>query len=88
MKKIALLLAGLGFCMLSPAEEPVRNFYFAGYKAIFIPSDTFRVEVENPDSGSKKRNLVVHTQRHERANAERGGSHLYQGCSKNQHDLF
>lgn len=37
--------------MLSPAEEPVRNFYFAGYKAIFIPSDTFRVEVENPDSG-------------------------------------
>ena len=51
MKKIGLLLAGLGFCMLSPAEEPVRNFYFAGYKAIFIPSDTFRVEVENPDSG-------------------------------------
>lgn len=28
MKRIALLLAGLGFCLLSQAEEPVRNFYF------------------------------------------------------------
>ena len=45
MKKVALFLAGLGFCLMSQAEEPVKNFYFAGYKAVFIPSDTFRVEV-------------------------------------------
>lgn len=51
MKRIALLLAGLGFCLLSQAEEPVRNFYFSGYKVVLVPSDTFRVEVENPDLG-------------------------------------
>lgn len=51
MKKITLLLAGLGFCLLSQAKEPVRNFYFAGYKVVLIPSDTFRVEVENPELG-------------------------------------
>lgn len=51
MKRIALLLAGLGFCLLSQAEEPVRNFYFSGYKVVLIPSDTFRVEMENPDLG-------------------------------------
>lgn len=51
MKKIALLLAGLGFCLLSQAEEPAKSFYFAGYKVVFIPSDTFRVEVGNPDLG-------------------------------------
>lgn len=51
MKKTALLLAGLGFCLLVHAEEPARNFYFAGYKVVLIPSDTFRVEVENPDLG-------------------------------------
>ena len=51
MKKTALLLAGLGFCLLGHAEEPARNFYFAGYKVVLIPSDTFRVEVENPDLG-------------------------------------
>lgn len=54
MKKIALLLAGLGFCLLSRAEEPVKNFDFAGYKAVFIPSDSFRVEVGNPDLGIQK----------------------------------
>lgn len=51
MNKLALLLAGLTFCVSSMAEEPVKNFYFAGYKAIFIPSDTFRVEVGNPELG-------------------------------------
>lgn len=51
MNKLALLLAGLTFCVSSLAEEPVKNFYFAGYKAIFIPSDTFRVEVGNPELG-------------------------------------
>ena len=54
MKKIALLCAGLGFCLLSHAEEPAKNFYFAGYKVVFIPSDTFRVEVGNPDLGSQE----------------------------------
>ena len=72
MNKLALLLAGLTFCVSSLAEEPVKNFYFAGYKAIFIPSDTFRVEVGNPELGiqeikeighsrNKRRNDVVHT---------------------------
>lgn len=51
MKKIALLLVGLGLCLLGQAEEPVRNFYFAGYKVILVPSDTFRIEVRNPDWG-------------------------------------
>ena len=51
MNKLALLLAGLTFCVSSMAEEPVKNFYFAGYKAIFIPSDTFRMEVGNPELG-------------------------------------
>ena len=53
MKRLALLWAGLCFCLLSRAqtEEPVRNFSFAGYKVVLIPSDTFRVEVENPDLG-------------------------------------
>ena len=51
MKRIALCLAGLGFCLWSQAEEPVRNFYFSGCKVVLIPSDTFRVEVENPDLG-------------------------------------
>lgn len=51
MKKVALFLAGLGFCLVSQAEEPVKNFYFAGDKAVFIPSDTFHVEVDNPDLG-------------------------------------
>lgn len=54
MKKVALFLAGLGFCLMSQAEEPVKNFYFAGYKAVFIPSDTFRVEVGNPELGTRK----------------------------------
>ncbi len=54
MKKITLLLAGLGFCLLSQAKDPVRNFYFAGYKVVLIPSDTFRVEVENPDLGMQE----------------------------------
>lgn len=54
MNKLALLLAGLTFCVSSMAEEPVKNFYFAGYKAIFIPSDTFRVEVGNPELGIQK----------------------------------
>lgn len=26
MKKVALFLAGLGFCLMSQAEEPVKNF--------------------------------------------------------------
>lgn len=51
MKKIALILTGLGFCLLSQAEKPVKNFYFSGHKAIFIPSDTFRIEVGHPDLG-------------------------------------
>lgn len=53
MKRLALLWAGLGFCLLTQAqtEEPVRNFSFAGYKVVLIPSDTFRVEVENPELG-------------------------------------
>lgn len=51
MKIIALLLAGIGLCLPGQAEEPAKNFYFAGYKAIFIPSDTFRIEVGNPDLG-------------------------------------
>lgn len=54
MNKLALLLAGLTFGVSSMAEEPVKNFYFAGYKAIFIPSDTFRVEVGNPELGIQK----------------------------------
>ena len=54
MKKIALLLAGLGFCLLAQADEPVKNFSFAGYKAVFIPADTFRIEVGNPDLGIQK----------------------------------
>ena len=54
MKKVALFLAGLGFCSMSQAEEPVKNFYFAGYKAVFIPSDTFRVEVGNPEMRIRK----------------------------------
>ena len=51
MNKLALLLAGSVLCASSLAEEPVKDFYFAGYKAIFIPSDTFRVEVGNPELG-------------------------------------
>lgn len=54
MKRIALLLAGLGFCLLNQAEEPVRDFYFAGYKVVLIPSDTFRIEVENPELGMQE----------------------------------
>ena len=51
MNKLVLLLAGSALCASSMAEEPVKDFYFAGYKAIFIPSDTFRVEVGNPELG-------------------------------------
>ncbi len=54
MKRIALCLAGLGFCLLSQAEKPVKNFYFAGYKVVLIRADTFRVEVENPELGMQK----------------------------------
>lgn len=51
MKRLVLCLAGLGFCLLGQAEKPVKNFYFAGYKVVLIRSDTFRVEVENPNWG-------------------------------------
>lgn len=54
MSKLGLLLAGLCSYLSSQAEEPVKNFYFAGYEAIFILSDTFRVEVGNPDLGIQK----------------------------------
>ena len=54
MKKLALFLVGLGFCLISRAGEPVKNFYFAGYKVVFIPSDTFRIEVENPNMGTQE----------------------------------
>lgn len=54
MKRTALLLAGLGFCLLSQAGEPVKDFSFAGYKVVLIRSDTFRVEVENPELGIQK----------------------------------
>lgn len=49
MKRLVLCLAGLGFCLLSQAEKSVKNFYFVGYKVVLVRSDTFRVEVENPD---------------------------------------
>ena len=51
MNKLVLLLAGSVLCASSMAKEPVKDFYFAGYKAIFIPSDTFRVEVGSPELG-------------------------------------
>lgn len=36
------------------SQGQVVNFYFEGYKAIFIPSDTFRIEIKNPALGKKE----------------------------------
>lgn len=57
MRKIlffTLLAFAFGFTSNADAQEKATRFYFAGYRAVFIPSDEFRIEIGNPELGIKE----------------------------------
>lgn len=57
MRKIlffTLLAFAFGFTSNADAQEKATRFYFAGYRAVFIPSDEFRIEIGNPELGTKE----------------------------------
>lgn len=49
-----LVVFAFGFMNNADAQEKATRFYFAGYKAVFIPSDEFRIEIGNPELGTQE----------------------------------
>lgn len=54
MKKILTLLFAFTICFVCNAQERVKYFQFSGYKAVFIPSDTFLIKIGHPELGNAK----------------------------------
>jgi len=36
------------------AQEKITRFQFAGYRAVFVPSDTFHIEINRPELGKQE----------------------------------
>lgn len=53
-KSLLLLLSIFVICFAGHAQEKVKRFHFAGYRVVFVPSATFRVEVKHPEWGNQK----------------------------------
>ncbi len=59
MKKIILMLLAITTSFIGNAQEKIMDFQLSGYKAVFIPSDTFFIKIGHPELGNIEKSKGV-----------------------------